>query len=70
MSEPIPFLGWLKLDDVEDTVIMLREQLEIQQAEILRLTTEVAYAYKKGWDAAIDASIEKLFNTTKEKDDD
>ena len=67
MKEPIPFVGWLKLDDVEDTVIMLREQLAIQQAEILRLTTEVAYAYKTGWDAAIDASIEKLFNETKEK---
>lgn len=70
MKEPIPFLGWLKLDDVEDTVIMLREQLEIQQTEIRRLTTEAAYAYKNGWDAAIDASIEKLFNTTKEKDND
>lgn len=67
MSEPIPFAGWVDMEDME---AMLRKQLEIQQAEILRLTTEVAYAYKNGWDAAIDASIEKLFNTTKEKDDD
>ena len=66
MSEPIPFAGWVDMEDME---AMLRKQLETQQAEILRLTTEVAYAYKKGWDAAIDASIERLCNQLEEKDD-
>ena len=67
MKIPVPFAGWVDMEDMEDMEAMLRKQIEIQQAEILRLTTEVAYAYKTGWDAAIDASIEKLFNETKEK---
>ena len=38
MSEPIPFFGWLQ--DVEETELMLRKQIEIVQAELNRLKEE------------------------------
>lgn len=33
----IPFVGWVRLEDEEDQVSMLREQIRIQQNEIHRL---------------------------------
>jgi len=33
-SEPVPFFGWI---DKEDTEMMLRQQLQVMQAEIQRL---------------------------------
>jgi hypothetical protein len=38
MSEPIPFFGWLQ--DVEDTELMLRKQIQIVQEELNRLKEE------------------------------
>lgn len=38
MSEPIPFFGWLQ--DVEDTELMLRKQIQIIQEELNRLKEE------------------------------
>ena len=32
--EPVPFFGWI---DKEDTEMMLRQQLQVMQAEIQRL---------------------------------
>lgn len=37
---PIPFAGWVQ-DDKEDTEAMLRHQLQILKAEILRLKTKL-----------------------------
>jgi len=34
---PIPFFGWLTLEDEEDREQMLRDQIHTQQAEIDRL---------------------------------
>ena len=36
-KEPVPFVGWVQLQDQEDIEQMLREQLRIVQAECLRL---------------------------------
>jgi hypothetical protein len=36
-EEGIPFAGWVKINDDEDTIKMLREQLSIVQAECQRL---------------------------------
>ena len=37
--EPIPFAGLVALQDKEDTEAMLRHQLQIVQAECMRLKT-------------------------------
>ena len=37
MQIPIPFVGWITIEDEEDREQMLREQLQVQQAEIDRL---------------------------------
>jgi hypothetical protein len=33
----IPFVGWIKINDDEDTIRMLREQIGILQAECQRM---------------------------------
>ena len=40
MMIPIPFLGWISIDE-EETIQMLRDQLKIQQREIDRLNGEL-----------------------------
>jgi hypothetical protein len=40
MMIPIPFLGWISVDE-EETIQMLRDQLKIQQREIDRLNAEM-----------------------------
>jgi hypothetical protein len=40
MMIPIPFLGWISVDE-EETIQMLRDQLKIQQREIDRLNAEI-----------------------------
>jgi hypothetical protein len=40
MMIPVPFVGWVSIDD-EETIQMLRDQLRIQQLEIDRLNKEV-----------------------------
>lgn len=35
----IPFVGWVKIEDREDEVSMLRDQIRMQQNEIHRLMT-------------------------------
>jgi hypothetical protein len=40
MMIPIPFLGWISIDE-EETIQMLRDQLKIQQREIDRLNGEM-----------------------------
>jgi hypothetical protein len=59
MKIPVPFVGWIEVEDMEDMEQMLRKQLEIQQTEIMRLSTEVGDAYKKGWNDAIEAATKR-----------
>lgn len=59
MKIPVPFVGWLEVEDLENTEAMLRKQIEIQQTEIMRLATEVSMAYQKGWGDAIKAATER-----------
>jgi hypothetical protein len=40
MIIPVPFVGWVSIDD-EETIQMLRDQLRIQQLEIDRLNKEI-----------------------------
>jgi phage pi2 protein 07 len=40
MIIPVPFVGWVSIDD-EETIQMLRDQLRIQQLEIDRLNKEM-----------------------------
>jgi phage pi2 protein 07 len=40
MMIPVPFVGWVSIDD-EETIQMLRDQLRIQQLEIDRLNKEM-----------------------------
>jgi hypothetical protein len=40
MMIPIPFLGWISIDE-EETMETLRNQLKIQQREIDRLNAEM-----------------------------
>ena len=60
MKIPVPFVGWIEVEDAEDAQAMLRKQLEIQQTEIMRLAGEVSNAYQKGWSDAIDAATKRL----------
>lgn len=65
MKIPVPFVGWIEVEDLDDTTDMLRKQIEIQQTEIMRLATEVSSAYQKGWGDAINAATERarrIFN--------
>jgi hypothetical protein len=39
--EPIPFVGWIQVQDKEDTEQMLRNQLRIQQVEIQHLKHKI-----------------------------
>jgi hypothetical protein len=39
--EPIPFMGMVKLQDMDDKEYMLREQIRIQQNEIGRLKAKL-----------------------------
>lgn len=59
MKIPVPFVGWIEVEDLEDTQEMLRKQIEIQQSEIMRLAQEVTDAYQKGWSDAIDAATKR-----------
>jgi hypothetical protein len=56
-KEPVPFMGWV---DLEDTVEMLRKQIEIQGARMLEMASEIEKSYKKGWNDAIDAALKKV----------
>jgi hypothetical protein len=38
---PIPFAGWVQQQDKDDTEEMLRHQLQVLKAEILRLKTKL-----------------------------
>lgn len=60
MKIPVPFVGWIEIEDAEDAQEMLRKQIEIQQTEIMRLATEVSNAYQKGWADAIKAATERV----------
>jgi hypothetical protein len=70
MKIPVPFVGWIEVEDAEDTQAMLRKQLEIQQTEIMRLGMEVADAYRKGWSDAIDAATQRLRKGLEDYDND
>ena len=39
--EPIPFVGWVQVQDEEDTEQMLRDQIRIQQIEIQQLKRKI-----------------------------
>jgi len=70
MKIPVPFVGWLEVEDAEDAQEMLRKQIEIQQSEIMRLATEVTNAYQKGWSDAIKAATERIKKNFDEYDND
>ena len=70
MKIPVPFVGWLEVEDAEDAQEMLRKQIEIQQTEIMRLATEVTNAYQKGWSDAIKAATERIKKNFDEYDND
>ena len=46
MQVPIPFFGWLTIDE-EDTEQMLRDQIHIQQRRIAELEAELIKKEKK-----------------------
>ena len=62
MKIPVPFVGWIEVEDLDDMEAMLRKQIDIQQTEIMRLSQEVGDAYKKGWSDAITAATERIRN--------
>lgn len=70
MKIPVPFVGWVEVEDLDDTTDMLRKQIEIQQTEILRLSQEVADAYRKGWTEAIEAATKRIRNKMEDYDND
>lgn len=70
MKIPVPFVGWIEVEDLEDTQEMLRKQIEIQQSEIMRLAQEVTDAYQKGWSDAIDAATKRLRKGLEDYDND
>ena len=70
MKIPVPFVGWLEVEDAEDAQEMLLKQIEIQQTEIMRLATEVTNAYQKGWSDAIKAATERIKKNFDEYDND
>lgn len=70
MKIPVPFVGWLEVEDAEDAQAMLRKQIEVQQTEIMRLAQEVTNAYQKGWSDAIKAATERIKKNFDEYDND
>ena len=70
MKIPVPFVGWVEVEDIDDTTEMLRKQIEIQQTEIMRLSKEVSDAYRKGWTEAIDAATNRIRKKAEEYDND
>ena len=69
MKIPVPFVGWIETEDLDDMEAMLRKQIEIQQTEILRLSQEVADAYRKGWTEAIEAATNRIRKAYDENND-
>jgi hypothetical protein len=41
IGEPIPFVGYVVIEDKQDTEQMLREQIRAQQLEIQRLKRKI-----------------------------
>lgn len=70
MKIPVPFVGWVEVEDLEDTTEMLRKQIEVQQTEIMRLSKEVADAYRKGWTEAIEAATKRIRSQVEDHDND
>ena len=70
MKIPVPFVGWVEVEDLDDTTEMLRKQIEVQQTEIMRLSQEVADAYRKGWSEAIDAATSRIRKQAENYDND
>lgn len=69
MKIPVPFVGWIETEDLDDMEAMLRKQIEIQQTEIMRLSQEVANAYRKGWAEAIEAATHRIRKAYDENND-
>jgi hypothetical protein len=70
MKVPVPFVGWIETEDLDDMESMLRKQIEIQQTEIMRLSGEMTNAYQKGWSDAIKAATERIKKNFDEYDND
>ena len=70
MKIPVPFVGWLETEDLDDLEAMLRKQIEVQQTEIMRLSMEVADAYRKGWADAIKAATDRVRQGFEDYDND
>jgi len=70
MKIPVPFVGWIEVEDLNDMEQMLRKQIDIQQTEIMRLSKEVSDAYQKGWTEAIDAATRRIRKQAEDYDND
>jgi len=70
MKIPVPFVGWIETEDLEDMEQMLRKQIEVQQTEIMRLSRQMTDAYQKGWSDAIKAATERIKKNFDEYDND
>ena len=70
MKIPVPFVGWIEVEDLENTTEVLRKQIEIQQTEIMRLSGEISDAYQKGWADAIEAATQRLRKGLEDYDND
>jgi FtsZ-binding cell division protein ZapB len=60
MKVPVPFVGWIEVEELDDMTEMLRQQIQIQQREILRLGMENQAAYQRGWSDAVKAATERV----------
>jgi len=60
MKVPVPFVGWIEIEELDDMTEMLRQQIQIQQREILRLGMENQAAYQRGWSDAVKAATERV----------
>lgn len=70
MKIPVPFVGWIETEDLDDMESMLRKQIEVQQTEIMRLSGEMTNAYQKGWSDAIKAATDRIRKGFEEYDND
>lgn len=67
MKIPVPFVGWIEVEELDDMTEMLRQQIQIQQREIVRLGMENQAAYQRGWSDAVKAAterVQKIFDTS------
>lgn len=70
MKIPVPFVGWIETEELDDMEAMLRKQIEVQQTEIMRLSRQMTDAYQKGWSDAIKAATDRIRKGFEDYDND